>query len=80
MQELQNKQEGKFCPIPFQEMEIHQDGSVYLCCPSFNNYYSCGNVFEDSFENVWNSEKAVDLRMRIMNGDYSLCNKDVCYV
>ena len=49
-----------FCPAPFQEMEIFSDGSVYVCCPSWNEYYSIGNVFENSVEDVWNSEKAID--------------------
>lgn len=68
-----------FCPIPFSEMEIHNDGNVYVCCPNWNNYYSIGNIYKDSLENVWNSEKAIDLRKRVLSGDYSLCRKDKCY-
>ena len=71
---------NEFCPIPFDEFEIHWDGNVYLCCPAFNNYYSCGNVFENSFDDVWNSEKAIDFRNKIMNNDYSLCNSEACYL
>ncbi len=41
-----------FCPIPFSEMEIHNDGNVYVCCPNWNNYYSIGNIYKDSLENV----------------------------
>lgn len=69
-----------FCPAPFQEMEIFSDGSVYVCCPSWNEYYSIGNVFENGVEEVWNSEKAIDLRQRILNNDYSLCKADKCFM
>lgn len=69
-----------FCPVAFQEMEIFSDGNVYLCCPSWNEYYSVGNVFENSVEEVWNSEKAIELRKRILNNDYSLCKKDRCFM
>lgn len=69
---------NKFCTRPFEEVEIHHNGEVYACCPNWNKFYSIGNIFKDSFENVWNSPKAVDLRQRILNDDYSLCDYDGC--
>ena len=69
-----------FCPVPFQEIEIFSDGSVFACCPSWNEYYSIGNVFESNVEEIWNSDKVVQLRRRILNNDYSLCKKDKCYM
>ena len=68
----------KYCPSPFQNVEIFQDGSVYLCCPSFNDYYSIGNIYKDNFEDIWNSDKAVELRSKVLNNDYSLCRSDRC--
>lgn len=69
-----------FCPLPFSEMEISPNGNVYLCCPSWNNYYSIGNIFDHSYDEVWNSNNAVTLRQKILNNDYSLCKKDKCFL
>jgi len=68
----------KFCPLPFQNMEIYGD-KVYLCCPDWSvGRYDIGDIYKDSFEDIWNSKKAVTLRKKILKGDYSLCNPDVC--
>ncbi len=66
------------CPLPFEEAEIHISGDVYTCCPNWNHRYSIGNIYESSFETVWNSEKAIELRKRIQKDNYSLCDKKVC--
>lgn len=67
-----------FCQNPFEIMEIHPEGTVYICCPNWNKYYSIGNVFDNTLEEVWNSEKARELRKRVLNNDYSLCDKEAC--
>ena len=67
-----------FCTKPFEEVEIQFGGNVHVCCPNWNNYYSLGSLYEESFENIWNSEKAIELRKRIMNNDYSLCDTKRC--
>ncbi len=66
-----------FCSQPFNRIEIYENGDVYNCCPPFVNYYSIGNIYNSSFEKIWNGEKVQELRKRILNKDYSLCN-DIC--
>ncbi len=73
------KKLNDFCPNPFQCVEIHKTGAVYTCCPNWNKFYEIGNIFEHSFEEVWNSPKAVEFRTRIMNNDYSLCDNQACF-
>ena len=68
----------KFCKEPFQNIEIHPNGLVYACCPNYSNYYKIGNIFEHSFDEVWNSDEIKQLRKRILNNDYSLCNINGC--
>lgn len=68
----------EFCPRPFEEIEISNTGEVYTCCPNWNNFYSIGNIYENTFEEIWNSDKAKDLRQRILNKDYSLCSEGGC--
>lgn len=72
------KRTRQCCSRPFETMEIHPDGSVYFCCPAWNNYYKIGNIFSQSLDEVWNSKEAIELRKRVLNNDYSLCDKDCC--
>ena len=67
-----------FCTRPFEEIEIHNTGEVYTCCPNWNKFYSIGNIFKNSIDEVWNSDKAQELRKRVINKDYSLCDVNSC--
>ncbi len=66
-----------FCSQPFNRIEIYENGDVYNCCPPFINYYSIGNIFKTPFDEIWNSDKAIELRQRLLDEDFSLCN-DIC--
>lgn len=45
----------------------------------FTEEYSIGNIFEvNSFDEIWYSEKAINLRKKILSDDYSLCKIDRC--
>ncbi|MGN0014755.1 MAG: radical SAM protein, partial [Candidatus Gastranaerophilaceae bacterium] len=48
------------------------------CCPEFTNFYTLGNIFEQSFEEIWFGKKLNKLRSNILEGDYSICNRDLC--
>lgn len=65
------------CNHPFSEIEIDSLGDVYCCC-KYHLPVSFGNIYQNSFEEVWNSENAQKIRQNIMNEDYSLCNKNAC--
>lgn len=66
------------CKKPFENIEIHLGGDVFTCCPSWISWYSIGNIFEDSFDNILNSEKALEFRRKILKDDYSLCDRKRC--
>lgn len=68
-----------YCSHPFSYLEIHVGGIIYPCCPIWCNGYSFGSIYEESFDDVWNSQKAMDFRQQILNGEYSLCNTKMCY-
>ena len=58
--------EEEYCRTPFQYLEVHFDGNVSLCCPTFQNPCFVGNIFEcNSFEEIWNGESAIELRKTI---------------
>ena len=65
------------CKVPFSEVEIHISGEVYVCCPSKNNF-SIGNIYKNSFDEIWYSERAKELRQDILNNQYTQCNLDIC--
>lgn len=67
------------CQRPFSEIEIHTDGNVYTCCPDWLEKYPIGNIFEvESFDEIWYSKKAIELRKSILNDTYTFCNVDIC--
>ena len=67
-----------FCSQPFTMLDVYHDGSVYTCCADLINFYSIGNIYESSFEEIWNGEKAIALREKMLNFDFSLCN-ELCH-
>ncbi len=66
-----------FCSQPFNRIEIYENGDVFNCCPPFIKFYSVGNIFKTPFEEIWNGEKQKELRRKILNSDFSLCD-DIC--
>lgn len=69
--------EGLFCPAPFENAIIYDDGSVYFCCPSWLGV-SAGSVSESPLEQVWNSAWAQSVRRSILDGTYSMCSALNC--
>lgn len=59
------------CTFLWQALIIFWDGSVLPCTQDFHGYYTLGNVRELSLEQVWNGEKMVRLREKILRQDVS---------
>ena len=66
-----------FCSNPFTHAELYQNGDVYFCCPPFTDYFGIGNLYENSFDELWNGVRAKEFREKILKGDFSLC-MDIC--
>lgn len=66
------------CLSPFFTAEIFRDGETYICCPDYTLIGSVGNVFKQSWDEIWNSQKAKDLRKKILANDYSSCRLSLC--
>lgn len=66
------------CKYPFERIEILPRGEVYTCCSGYikHNYY-IGNIYEEyeSFEEIWNSDKAKKLRYSVSEGNFEFCQK-----
>lgn len=73
----ENKTEKFFCKNPFTCCEVIKSGEIYSCC-SFHIKTCLGNFFEKNFEEIWNSEDAINIRKSILDQSYSYCNTDRC--
>lgn len=65
------------CPRPFEWCEVHPDGSIFLCCPSWLRR-PIGNILEQPVEEAWNSPVAVEVRKSVLNGSYHNCRRQQC--
>ena len=65
------------CDHPFDYVEVRRHGGVNICCPQWNPA-EIGNVFTNTIEDIWASDRAQIIRDSIINGDYSYCNCDTC--
>ena len=61
------------CWNPFSYAEIHGDGKMYFCCPS---WLPVG--LEGDFNKAWYSEKAQEIRQSILDGSYRFCSEQNC--
>ena len=78
MQEKQNKNKKFICKNPFQFIEIRGNGECYPCCMGWTNSYSFGNIFKQSFDEIWNSERAIEFRKSVLDGTYRYCDLKTC--
>ncbi len=68
---------GRYCMKPFESTEIHLNGKLYFCCPSWQKT-PFGDYKENSLESEWNSETAQKIRKSILDGSYSYCDENMC--
>ncbi len=62
-----------YCPNPYILAEIMPFGNVYPCSCGWIRGYSFGNIFEQSYDEIWNGERASEFRQKLYNNDFSLC-------
>jgi MoaA/NifB/PqqE/SkfB family radical SAM enzyme len=67
----------RFCDKPFNHFELLENGSVYLCCPSWLRWRA-GNLHDQSAEAIWNSPVAQEVRRGILDGSFRHCNHELC--
>ena len=67
-----------FCEKPYKFFEIGTDGYCYFCSRLWNDSYCIGNILEQSFQDVWNGEKALKFRQSIIDHTYTNCDLNLC--
>lgn len=68
-----------FCPIPFEQL-YYYNYSASICSPTWTHEVSVGNPHDvSSIEELWNSERAQQVRASILSGDFTYCNEKICW-
>jgi sulfatase maturation enzyme AslB (radical SAM superfamily) len=67
----------RFCSRPFNLFELHENGSVFLCCPTWLPS-AVGNLNGQDARDIWNSKRAQEIRRSILDGDYKHCSRELC--
>ena len=68
---------NKFCHHPFDNFEPRADGSVAVCCLTWLPYL-IGNLQHNTMDEIYNSQKAQDIRASILDGSFKYCDHRVC--
>lgn len=71
-------QDFAICTYPFNSAQISMQGEVFVCCPPWCRSYSFGNIYEQSFDEIWNGERAREFRRQFINKDYKYCDLNLC--
>ena len=66
------------CRRPFSFFSLLDNGNVVPCCPPWVDGYTYGNINHSSFDEVWNSDKAIKFRESILDGSFTYCNEMSC--
>ncbi len=59
---VQHNKTDAICTEPFFSVTIDAFGNVYPCCGDGAFDFSVGNIFKESFDNIWNCEKMYNIR------------------
>jgi MoaA/NifB/PqqE/SkfB family radical SAM enzyme len=78
----------KLCPYPFSRLQTSNyegrfeslRGTFLPCVPSWFKEEHFKNAPEDKLEDIWNGKAAIELRKRMYEGDFSLCNREACQI
>jgi len=77
--DTKNIPDNKPCSRPFDFCEFNRNGDIYPCCPDFLKYKTpAGNIGKQNIDKIWNGKIFNDLRQRVLNGDYTMCNRNIC--
>jgi len=66
---------GKRCAKPFREMSIRWDGGVAICCNDWRGEYKCGNVLNQTLDEIWQNRAMRAARRKLYHGmrDFGPC-------
>lgn len=78
--EIMSRNKQLFCSKPFKWFEVSEGkevGDVFMCCPSWLDT-PIGNLQYQSVEEIWNGDKAQQIRRSILDRSFEYCNRSRC--
>lgn len=67
------------CPKPWREIYVSTTGDVVPCCTIADPRVKClGNLFEESFSDIWNGQRYVEFREALISDNIPRCCQ-TCY-
>lgn len=70
---------GRFCPAPFQQVDLEESGTCYTCCSAWLPT-PMGNVRHASINKLWNGPVMQKIRESIYDGSFRYCRHERCPV
>ncbi|PIP72106.1 MAG: hypothetical protein COW89_08235, partial [Nitrospinae bacterium CG22_combo_CG10-13_8_21_14_all_47_10] len=64
---IEEKEDDRGCHMPYTWTQVDPEGNVYPCC-QISRRYPVGNLNEQDFEGIWDSERYVEFREGLTNG------------
>ena len=65
--------QGKFCSVPWDTIQIDEDGDVMLCGCQQHMPYVVGNIYQSSLTEIWKGPIANMVRDSVAAGDFTYC-------
>ncbi|MDD5021494.1 MAG: radical SAM protein [Endomicrobiaceae bacterium] len=65
--EKESEQTSSFCILPWRKATIDVDGNVFPCCADEALEFKFGNIFEKSFDKIWEGKELNNLRLFLRN-------------
>jgi hypothetical protein len=66
------------CPLPFEHLEIQENGNATVCCGYWTPEFSMGNVMKRAASEFYNSEQAISIRQSVLDGSFRHCDLVKC--
>ncbi|WP_029322820.1 radical SAM protein [Butyrivibrio sp. AE3004] len=73
----QYQEDVPICSAAFEFFQIHENGNMGFCCPSWNSSYS-GNLYWDHFDEAYYSIFSRIFWLSVINRTYTFCNWEQC--
>jgi sulfatase maturation enzyme AslB (radical SAM superfamily) len=68
---------GRFCPNPFQQLDLEEDGTAFACCSAWLPT-PMGNLKHKTLDELWNGNTMQKIRESIYDGSFRYCRHDRC--
>ena len=70
-----------FCNAPFEQIMVFENGDILFCCePLWHKDSVLGNIHTQSFEEIWNSQNAQEIRRLAVKNKYPYCKNELCHL